>query len=230
MNKKILIVDDEKNIRLTLKSCLDEEGFEIDIAINGEEALKKILSNNYDLVLLDLKMPGMDGMEVLKEIRKKGNEINVIIMTAYGTVEKAVEAMKLGAIDFLSKPFTPEEIRKIVKSVLKRLDLKESKLKNFEDYIEYAKTCILKKDFEKAITYLKKSIAEDMNSPEPHNLLGVLAESEKDNLLAIKHYKAALDLGPTYKPAQKNLERISQLRYSKDGIDLGEKENIKENK
>lgn len=230
MNKKILIVDDEKNIRLTLKSCLDEEGFEIDIAINGEEALKKILSNNYDLVLLDLKMPGMDGMEVLKEIRKKGNEINVIIMTAYGTVEKAVEAMKLGAIDFLSKPFTPEEIRKIVKSVLKRLDLKESKLKNFEDYIEYAKTCILKKDFEKAITYLKKSIAEDMNSPEPHNLLGVLAESEKDNLLAIKHYKAALDLGPTYKPAQKNLERISQLRYSKDGIDLGEKENNKENK
>ena len=230
MNKKILIIDDEKNIRLTLKSCLDEEGFEIDIAINGEEALKKILSNNYDLVLLDLKMPGIDGMEVLKEIRKKGNEVNVIIMTAYGTVEKAVEAMKLGAIDFLGKPFTPEEIRKIVKSVLIRPSLKEGKLKSFEDFIEYAKICILKKDYEKAITNLIKSIAENMDSAEPHNLLGVLAESKNDILLAIKHYKAALDLEPTYKPAQKNLERISQLRYSKNGIDLGAKENDKEDK
>ncbi len=230
MAKKILIVDDEKNVRLTLKRCLDEEGFDIDIAINGEEALKEILSNNYDLVLLDLKMPGMDGMEVLREVREKSNNVNIIIITAYGTVEKAVEAMKLGVIDFLSKPFTPEDIRKIVKSVLKRPDLKESRLESFEDYIEYAKACILKKEYEKAIMYLKKSIAENMDSPEPHNLLGILAESKNDILLAVKHYRAALDLDPTYKAAQKNLERVTEFKYSKEGIDLGEEESDAESK
>ena len=221
MKKRILIIDDEKNIRLTLRSCLDSQGYEIETAVNGEEGLSKIIDDGFDLVLLDLKMPGLDGMEVLKRVRGKGINVNVIIMTAYGTVEKAVEAMKLGAIDFLSKPFTPDDIRKIVENVLKRPTLIEDKLSGFDDFMEYAKNCILNKDFDKAEIYLKKAIAENMDSAEPHNLLGVLIESKGDNLLAAKHYRAALDLDPTYQPAQKNLERISQFRYSKEGIDLG---------
>jgi len=227
MNKRVLIVDDEKNIRLTIKSCLDELGYNIEVAVNGTEGLSKILENDFDLVLLDLKMPGLDGMEVLRQLREKGNPVNVIIMTAYGTVEKAVEAMKLGAIDFLSKPFTPPEIRKIVENVLKRPNLTEDKLSGYNDLVEFSKRLILDKDYDKAETYLKKSIAENVDAAEPHNLLGVLAESKRDNLLAIKHYRAALDLDPTYQPAQKNLERITQFKYSKEGIDLGEKDNEK---
>lgn len=229
MKKKILIIDDEKNIRLALKSCLGEEGYEIDTAVNGEEGLLKIIDDKFDLVLLDLKMPGLDGIEVVRRMRSKDIGVDVIIMTAYGTVEKAVEAMKLGVIDFLSKPFTPEDIRTIVEDILTRRTLTEDKLSSFHDFLRFAKNSILTQDYVKARTYLKKAISENMDSPEPHNLLGVLLENKGDRILAIKHYRAALDLDPAYRPAQKNLERITRFIYSEKGIDLGD-EDSEENK
>lgn len=228
MSKKILIVDDEQNIRMTLKHCLKGEGYDIGMAVNGEEALEKIKSDDFDLVLLDIKMPGLSGMEVLKKLRDHENEVKVIMMTAYGTVERAVEAMKLGAIDFISKPFTPEEIREIIKKVLGREVLDEKGLKTFQDLIEYSKMCIIKKEYDKAENYLKKSLVKDIDSPEPHNLLGVLAENRRDFERAGKHYRAALDLDPTYKPAQSNLERIAQFKYTQEGMDLGEKDEQEE--
>jgi len=125
---KILIVDDEKNIRLALKQCLIAEQYEVETAVNGTEGFEKIMSDNFDAVLLDMKMPGMTGIEVLRKIRGEGNKTNIIMMTAYGTIEKAVEAMKLGAIDFLSKPFAPNEIRSVVKDVLDREKLSSDNL------------------------------------------------------------------------------------------------------
>ena len=120
MSKKILIVDDERNIRTTLKMCLSGEGYEIDTAVNGEDGLEKAEKNKYDLIFLDIKMPGINGMEVLEELRNKENNSNIIIMTAYGTIEDAVKAMKLHAVDFVPKPFTPEEIRETTKKVFER--------------------------------------------------------------------------------------------------------------
>lgn len=113
------------------------EGFEIETASNGAEALNMILEQkkNYDLILLDIKMPDMDGMEVLRRLRATKNKTNIIMMTAYGTIKEAVEAMKLNAIDFISKPFTPEQIRMLVKKVFLREELEEEKLKTYEDYI-----------------------------------------------------------------------------------------------
>ena len=96
--KFVLVVDDEKNIRLTLSQTLESLGLETDTAVNGEEALDKLKMKEFGLILLDLKMPGMDGMEVLRQLRKIRPDIRVIIITAYGTVESAVEAMKLGAV------------------------------------------------------------------------------------------------------------------------------------
>jgi len=183
--------------------------------------LIKIQENQYDLVLLDIKMPGLTGMQVLQKVRETHNNIDVIMMTAYGTIEKAVEAMKLGAIDFISKPFTPDEIREIVSSVLDRRELKEDKIETFKEMIEFAKKCILLMEINKAEEFLQKSIAKDVNSPEPHNLLGVLAEYKNDINQAQKHYRAALALDPTYKPADKNLERTVQMRYTRAGISLG---------
>lgn len=225
MTKRILIVDDEKNIRMMLNRCLKEEGYEIDIAVNGEEALGIIKVENYDLVLLDIKMPGLTGMQVLESMRKDGFKVDVIMMTAYGTIERAVEAMKLGAIDFISKPFTPDEIREIVKDVLDRQNLSEERLESFRDVIGFAKKCIIKGDYEKADTYLKKAIGLDVDAPEPHNLLGVLAENRKDIHTAQIHYRAALALKPSYMPASKNLERTAQYKYTKAGINLGDENN-----
>lgn len=227
MSKRILIVDDEKNIRMTLKHCLREQKYDLDIAINGDEALSKIKSNEYDLVLLDIKMPGLSGMDVLKRLRESGNNTNIIMMTAYGTIERAVEAMKLNAIDFISKPFSPDEIRSIVKDVLSREDLVEEHLDNFKDFIQFSRKCILDKQYEKAKAYLKKAIVMGEESPEPYNLLGVLYEYEKDIDNAQKNYRIALAIDPTYKPADINLGRTVQFYYSEEGIKLDE-ESLKE--
>ncbi|WZL72027.1 response regulator [Clostridiaceae bacterium 35-E11] len=225
MTKKILIVDDEKNIRMTLSHCLKEQNFDIEIAINGDEALNRIKEDNFDLVMLDIKMPGLTGMEVLERIRQDGNKIDVIMMTAYGTIEKAVEAMKLGAIDFISKPFTPEEIRRIVNDVLERQNLTEAELDSYKDILEFSKKCILSKDYSKAEEFLRKAISMDVDAPEPHNLLGILYEYRKEIQGAQKHYRAALALDPTYEPSSKNLQRTAQFRYTQVGMNLGAENN-----
>ncbi len=218
MNNKILVVDDEKNIRTTLSTYLASSGFEVELASDGEEALKKIKEADFLLVLLDIKMRGLNGMQVLEEMRKMGFKNNVVMMTAYGTIENAVESMKLGALDFLSKPFTLEDLKNVVNNSINRQKIDVSLPMSFENLIEYSKKCIIDKDFLKAKEYLKRAIAENMDSPEPHNLLGVLAEYEGDLATARKHYRAALELDPTYKPANENLERTTRFKYTKEGI------------
>lgn len=229
MNKKVLIVDDEKNIRMTLRHCLADEGYQLEIAVNGEEALQKMSETTFDLALLDIKMPGLTGMQVLERVRQSENKINVIMMTAYGTVERAVEAMKLGAIDFISKPFTPDEIRSIVRDVLNRNNLDEASVDTLKELIEYSKKCILNKDYVKAEEFLKKAIGKEVQAPEAYNLLGVLCEYRKDINTAQKYYRIALELDPTYKAAQMNLERTAQYMYTQRGIALGDEENEGQN-
>jgi len=104
----ILVVDDELTVRDSLKEWLQEEGFSAEIAASGPEAFEQLTAQRYQLMLLDIKMPGMDGVEVLQKAREDFPDLNVIMMTAYATVETAVEAMKIGALDYLIKPFDPE--------------------------------------------------------------------------------------------------------------------------
>ena len=107
---RILVVDDELVVRDSLKEWLEDEGFQVDMAESGEEALNKMASQTYNLLLLDIKMPGMDGVEVLKRSKDLHPELPVVMMTAYATVETAVEAMKIGALDYLMKPFDPDTL------------------------------------------------------------------------------------------------------------------------
>jgi DNA-binding NtrC family response regulator len=116
--RRILVVDDEKNIRLMLTQALASEKTIVDTAVNGEEALEKIAQTSYDLVLLDLRLPGMNGLDVLREIRESHESLPVILLTAHGTVESAVEAMRVGAVNFLQKPFAPRELREAVEAAL----------------------------------------------------------------------------------------------------------------
>ena len=224
MHKRILIVDDEKNIRTTISAYLLSLGYELELAVNGQEALDKLKESKYDLILLDIKMHIMNGIQVLKEMRRLEDKTNVIMMTAYGTIENAVESMKLGAIDFLSKPFTLEDLKTEIDSVFSREKLTESNVAGFKELIEFAKKCINEKKFDKSIEYLKKAMVEKLESPEPQNLLGVLYELKGDLSKAGKHYRAALELDPTYRPSQDNLERITSFRYVADGIKFDEKD------
>lgn len=105
---QILVVDDELIVRDSLKEWLELEGFAVDMADSGEAAVQQLAQKKYHLMLTDIKMPGMDGVELLKQAKKDYPDLTVVMMTAYATVETAVEAMKTGALDYLLKPFDPE--------------------------------------------------------------------------------------------------------------------------
>ena len=106
----ILIVDDEKNYLLVLESLLGTEDYEIITTDNAHDALRTVREADLDLVITDMKMPGMNGMELLEECKKTKPELPVIIMTAYGSIEMAVEAMKKNAYDYITKPFHGQEV------------------------------------------------------------------------------------------------------------------------
>jgi len=108
--KRILIIDDEENFRHMLSVILKKEKYEVETASNGIEGLQKVAESPFDQILCDIRMPQMDGLEFLKEVKTKGVDPTVIMMSAYGTVDIAIEAMKLGAYDYISKPFKPDEI------------------------------------------------------------------------------------------------------------------------
>jgi DNA-binding NtrC family response regulator len=142
------VVDDEQNIRRMLMRVLSPEGFIVKEAVNGLDALKRLEKENYSLILLDLKMPGLNGIETLKRIREFDLNLPVIMMSAYGSIPEAVEAMKLGALDYLTKPFDIEELKIIVKRAIKQYALKveniyyreeEKKRFNFDEIIGRSK-------------------------------------------------------------------------------------------
>jgi len=219
-NESILVVDDEKNIRMTLSQSLEPLKIAVQTAVNGEEALQKLRESTYRLVFLDLKMPGMDGMDVLHRIKEEWPKIRVIIITAHGTIESAVEAMKLGAVDFIQKPFSPGEIRELTTRVLEREVLDEEGAVDYHSLIELTKRHITDRRFADARETTRKAIAADPTQPEAYNLLGALFEIKRNWLEAQKFYRAALDVDPTFKPADKNLERTASW-YKFGKIDLG---------
>jgi DNA-binding NtrC family response regulator len=106
----ILVVDDESSIREAFSDWLKQDGYEVETAGDGLAALAKIKEKHYDIMLIDVKMPQMDGITLLKKLRENDADTAVVMMTAYGAIQDAVEAMKLGAHDYLVKPFELEEL------------------------------------------------------------------------------------------------------------------------
>jgi two-component system response regulator AtoC len=115
---RILIVDDETNVRESLGAFLRDRDFLVDLAADGDEALRRAAENSYHLVILDIRLPGKDGLAVLRELKERQADLPVLMITAYGDVGTAVAAMKLGAYDFVVKPFDPEGILIVVRNVV----------------------------------------------------------------------------------------------------------------
>ena len=220
-DRSVLIVDDEKNIRLTLALALEKLNIPVDTAANGEEALKKLAEKSYALMLLDLRMPGIDGLEVLRRVPEIRPEVKVVIITAWGSIEAAVEAMKLGAVDFLQKPFDAEDVRELVSSLLDEATQERYRGREYDNYIELALKRIRAGELDAARVYVHKAISLDSDGPEAFNLLGGLHEARRNRLEAEKNYRVALALSPSYKPAQKNLDRVTSRPYTALGIDWG---------
>ena len=122
--EKILIVDDEKIVRESLYHWFEEEGYEVDLAENGEVALKKYEKTKFDLLLVDMKMPGMSGLELLSRIKMIDNDSVVILITAFASVPTAISALKNGAYDYVTKPVDPDELAHLVQKALEQKALK----------------------------------------------------------------------------------------------------------
>ena len=116
--KNILVVDDDMSVRTTFSSVLRQEGYRVTAVKNGYEAIKAVDEESFDLALVDLGMPGMDGIEVLEKIKTRRPQVRVIIYTGYGSITTAVEAMRKRAADYLNKPFCPQELKAGVKKAL----------------------------------------------------------------------------------------------------------------
>ena len=133
LSRRVLVIDDEENLRHFLKMILEEEGYQVETAQDGLEALERMQQGAWDIILCDIRMPKMDGMTFLQEMRAKGMEGTVIMMSAYGTVDTAVEAMKIGAYDYVSKPFNADEIILTLKKAEERERLREENVRLREE-------------------------------------------------------------------------------------------------
>ena len=223
MSKQILVVDDEPNVRLTYRVTLETEGFTVLEANSGPKALEQFAAHPIDLAILDMRMPEMDGLDLLAEMRKRGNNTPTVIITAYGDVPHAVRAMKLGAIDFLKKPVTPEQLRQIAGEVIGRhetptpapTDVEASIALSAEElhalYLQDAKRLLNLQHFDQARVTLAKAMALDPLSAEAFNLAGVLFEMQEDYERARKYYGQAIKLDKHFEAAQQNMRRIFEL-------------------
>ena len=120
MSARILIVDDEEIVIRSCRRILSDSAYSVDSAPNGTEALRKVEESEYDLMVLDIMMPGIDGLEVLQQVKERHPDVDVIMVTGLSQIQTAVKAMKLGAFDYLSKPFDPDELKHVVDRALER--------------------------------------------------------------------------------------------------------------
>lgn len=130
MRNRILLVDDEETIRYALRETLITEGYNVDVAENGFQALERFKVMPYDLLITDIKMPGMDGLQLVREVKKSNPCLKVISITAYGSLETVKEATRLGVAEFLSKPFKIQEIKDVIIRVLCNQDISSETNKN----------------------------------------------------------------------------------------------------
>lgn len=232
MSKRILVVDDEPNVRLNYRMTLETEGFTVVEANCGSAALDQLSSAVFDLAILDMRMPEMDGLDLLDEMRARGYATPTVIITAYGSIPHAVRALKLGAIDFLKKPMTPESLRNIVNEVTTRhtgieaAETTKPQGESFGSQLSEAKRLINLQSFEDGWTHLSRALQLSPQSPEALNLAGVFFEMQEDFVRARKLYGKAIHFSPYYEPAQQNMRRIFELFHfgsSTEPMNLGER-------
>ena len=232
----ILIVDDEPNVRLVFRTALESAGFATAEAADGEAALDR-LRDRYlpiELILLDLQMPGLGGMETLRRLRATGDRTPVVIVTAHGSIPDAVAAVKQGAIDFLSKPLTPDSLRAVVAEVLERHGPETDRERparatltaagQYAQDLRDAKRLLNHLEFDRAEASLRRALAIYPQSAEAHNLMGVLHESRDEHDASYREYRAALKADRHYEPARHNMRRYYErftFGRSEVPLDLG---------
>lgn len=212
--KIVLVVDDEKNIRFTVVHALKSDSIVVESASSGVDGLRKFQERNYDLLLIDLRMPGMTGLEMLREIRKMDPASPpAVILTAYGLPEQLLEAASLGAIDYIRKPFSIRTIRSLVDEIFERMELSSQPPagESGDLYLALGKRAMMLSERSKAEILLKKTLEVDPWCAEGHILLGIcslLAEKGRDEPAG--HFRRALGIDPANKTASEYLAWLSR--------------------
>jgi FixJ family two-component response regulator len=233
MSNQVLIVDDEPNVRLNYRVTLESEGLDVWEASSAEKALEQFSHHPFNVAILDLRMPVMDGLDLLAEMRRRGLQTPTVVVTAYGDVAHAVRAMRLGAIDFLRKPLTPEALRSVVSEILTRHvpnkggapAIPTAIPDTFGAQLSEAKRLLNLQAFDQAWRHLSRALELNAQSPEALNLAGVFFEMQEDYERAKKLYGKAIKYGPYYEPAQQNMRRIFDLFHfgsSEEPLNFGE--------
>lgn len=212
-NTSILVADDEKSIRLTVAQALSSQGYEVATAVDGSTALERLKATPTDLLLLDIQMPGMDGLEVLQKAIAQQPSLKVVMVSAHGSLDNAVDAMKLGAVDYLQKPFTPSELRELVSRVLGKASVEGEDVSvdggDYDTQIASARQLAGEGKYDEAIALSRQCIGSRPDAAAGFNLLGELLEVTGERNEAMKNYRVALDLDPSYTDASENLERAA---------------------
>lgn len=203
--RRVLVVDDEKNIRLTLRATIEPLA-DVDEASDGTSAVERSEAVAYDLILLDLRLPGADGLDVLRRIRARRPDACVVVVTAHGSVDAAVAAMKLGATDFVQKPFLPDDIRAIVRRTLADT-APSATTATYDDLTATARSHARERQLDAAAALARRAVSLDPSRPQAHHVLGAVHDLRGDRLRAQAFYRAALALDPTYRPSERNLDR-----------------------
>jgi len=229
----ILVVDDEKHIRLMLRTILEAEGCTVSEAANGRQAIELIRSGAFNVVILDLNMPVLDGMSVLQQLKDQPPRHlpRVIVLTAYGSTAAAVRATRLGALDFLEKPASPNEVREAVDAVLSEPQpasahpVEADTEGGYQAVMKRVRNALRESDIAGAESLLMKAADLAQHDAAYFNLLGVLYEVRRQWRLAKKFYGKSMRTDRQYKPAAQNMRRIYELvtfGRSREPVALGD--------
>jgi len=163
-NFRVLITDDDGDLRELLTEAVKNWGYEVSVAKDGEEALRRLRMERYDIVITDLMMPGMDGLTLLKKIKELDKEILVIIITGYATIETAVKAIETGAYDYIAKPFRLDELMIVIKNACERLRLTSQNKALLEELrTAYGEIAVLKG----ALSHSSSQTGAEVKASEP---------------------------------------------------------------
>jgi len=173
---KALVIDDEQIVLDSVSKILTDENYEIDVSLSGREGLNQAIEKDYDIVLTDIRMPDIGGMRVLRDVKRAKPSLPVVIITGYASVKSAVQAMKLGAADYIEKPFTPDQLLKAVDAALDRAATQEPEVQDLihkEEMIKVLERAASDSEFfTNLLEYASDALDEyDLTGPEKLALL-----------------------------------------------------------
>lgn len=209
LSQTVLVVDDEKNVRLTLRQALEDLGLIVETAADGADALARIEEDDYDLMLLDLRMPGLDGLETLERARRQAPALPIVIVTAHGTVKNAVQAMRRGAVDVLLKPISLDALRDLVDRVFREPSTPPDATP-YDEWVQLATWHLRYRRTGAARHCLQEALTQDDTQPGAHTLLGLLEGTEGHLEAAHRHLEAAVERDGDTATAQLLLDRLRE--------------------